>query len=298
MTVIKDYHHEKGLPDFFLAGCQKTASTWLYQCFAEHPEIHVPATDATHFFTFNYHKGLDWYKQIYKDYRNQQIVGDTTPSYIRDFDAPERIAAYYPEAKIIFTLRNPIDRAFSHYWHEKAKNKINYDFSEVLDNYDLYQNYIVSGFYYKYLCRYLNYFKREQILILVFDELKQDPESFIRKIYQFLNVDTNHRPSILTEKINPAAKRKIRKKSYLGNLLHSVHVDINKPGNKSMFAKLCRLLLRVKKQILQFFTVKNESEYIKGMNPTLKKELIEIYREENIRLGELLDMNFSMWNKE
>jgi len=112
-----------GLPNFFLGGCQKTASTWLYRCFREHPEIYVPENDATHYFTMNYFQGLDWYRKIYQNNSGEKVIGDTTPSYIRDFYAPARIAKYNPQAKIIFTFRNPIDRAFSHYWHEKKKEK-------------------------------------------------------------------------------------------------------------------------------------------------------------------------------
>ncbi|MEL6493217.1 MAG: sulfotransferase domain-containing protein, partial [Cyanobacteria bacterium J06621_3] len=148
----------KALPNFFLAGCQKTGSTWIHQCFREHPEIYVPQDDAIHYFTINYYKGLSWYQQYYQEQLNETMIGDTTPSYIRDPFVPRRIFNYCADAKIIITLRNPIDRAFSHYWHEKKKKKIAFDFSEVIRNYDLYQNWIVPGFYYEHLQKFYEWF--------------------------------------------------------------------------------------------------------------------------------------------
>ena len=109
---------------FFLAGFQNCATTWLHRCLEEHPQIFVPNVDMVHYYDMNYHRGRDWYEKFYQSYNQEQMRGDTTVSYARSELAIKRIAKTNSNAKIILSLRNPITRAFSHYWHEKKKGKI------------------------------------------------------------------------------------------------------------------------------------------------------------------------------
>lgn len=290
-----NYVYEKGLPNFFLAGCQKTASSWLYKCFSEHPDIYVPNIDATHFFTFNYYKGFDWFIQYYNNYSGQKAVGDTTPSYIRDIDAPRRIREYYPEAKLIFSLRNPVERAFSHYWYEKAKNKITYDFAETLEIYDLYQNFIVSGFYHQLLVNYLKFFPKEQILVILYEDIKQSPDAVIENVFNFLGVDSDFKPTVLNKKVNIAAKRKAKKDNKINRYLADLDKKIRNAEDKRLWIKAGRLFIKLTHSIKMSLDTNPDNEYTRGMDPALRKRLENIFTEENEKLANLFDLDLSCW---
>ena len=107
--------------DFFLLGVPKAASSWIYYCFKEHPDIYVPDKDSLRYFDLKYHKGLSWYGKYFEQANEQQVVIDPSPTYFRSPVAPKRIADNFPDANFILCLRNPVDRAFFQFWHEKKK---------------------------------------------------------------------------------------------------------------------------------------------------------------------------------
>ena len=279
-----------GLPNFFLAGCQKTASTWLHRCFREHPEIYVPENDATHYFTMNYHKGLRWYRTKYEDYSGEKAVGDTTPSYIRDFYAPSRIAEYNRNAKLIFTFRNPIDRAFSHYWHEKKKRKIAFKFSEVLENYDLYENWIVAGFYYQHLSRYYEYFEKDQILVLIFEDLKENSHSFLKTIFRFLDVDDSFVPSVIEKKVNVAwlYPRDINK--------NDKFILIKDLANRLVVKKFYQRVANKINKSFRSIGLSSSEYYDIGISPEMRAKLNDIFHKENQKLSQAIGRDLSHWN--
>ncbi len=191
--------------DVFHVGPQKAARTWAYQCLREHPEIGCPPRDSIHYFDMLYHRGRDWYVSHFDGVSPTLIWVDPTYSYLRSPLVPARIAEENPEAKIIVCLRHPVERAFSHYWHEKRKDRFNYTFGEVLENYDLYASWIEPGFYATHLERFLSRFRRDQLLCQLYDDLERDPQRFYRDMLAFIGVeDVGFEPRRLHERINPA----------------------------------------------------------------------------------------------
>lgn len=277
------------LPNFFLAGCQKSATSWLHRCFGEHPEIYVPEKHMVHFFDIHFREGLAWYQQFYADFAGEKAIGDTTVSYIREPAVPERIAAHEPNAKLIFSLRNPIDRAFSHYWHEKKKRKIAFKFEEVFANYDLYQSWVVPGFYYRHLTRFYDCFPEEQILVILVDDIANDPGATVRRVFTFLDVEPGFVPPSLHKRANAAWYRPIGFER-LGQDLYAV------------LTRLVRTLLPaqvrrvVKERYLGGETPgRIRSEYEEGMKPETRAQLREIFRPENEKLAALLGRDLSAW---
>jgi len=168
--------------DIFHIGPQKTATTWIYRCMLEHPELAGPPKDTIHYFDMFYGKGRDWYAGHFDDAPPSCKLFDPTPSYVRSPWAARRIAQENPSAKIVLCLRNPLERAFSHYWHEKKKAHTNLDFASALSNYDCYASWLEPGFLAEHIEQYLRYFPREQLLCQSFDRLESDPirASFLR----------------------------------------------------------------------------------------------------------------------
>ncbi len=251
------------VPTFFLAGYQKTASTWLHRCLLEHPDVYVPEGDATHFFDIYFHRGLDWYRTFFQSAHGYRQIGDTTPSFMRFHTSRVRMAQLNPAAKIIVTLRNPIERAFSHYWHEKKKRKINYRFEECLsNNVDIFDDWIATGFYYSHLTDLLTMYPRDQVLILFYDDLKASPADFLAQTLRFLEVDADFTPSVLSQAVNKAWYR---------------------PTWGEMFENL------KKGQPLR------ESEYDRGIDPEFRKQLQEVFRQQNEQLAKLVGRDLSHW---
>lgn len=194
------------LPNTFLVGCQKSGTTWLHRCLREHPEIYVPEEDEIHYFDIHYDEGPDYLNRYYGRWNGEAFSADTTSSYSRDPEAPWRIHEHNPDAKIIIALRNPIDRAFSHYWHEKKKGKIAFSFKEWERNYDLYENWIAAGFYTRQLERFAKFFPKDRILVLIQEEMLADPKFTLRILFEFIGASPGFQPSWLNKRVNAAPK--------------------------------------------------------------------------------------------
>jgi hypothetical protein len=272
--------------DFFLAGFQKCATSWIYECLRDHPDVFVPSIDETHFFTINYDRGLDWYHSFYSEYDDEEAVGDTTPTYAKSGLAARRISEYNEEAKIIFSLRNPIDRAFSHYWHEKKKGKIAFSFDEAVEyrgvgNYDLFDNWIKTGFYDLHIGRYIEQMGKDNILIVLLDDLKDDPHRFIRSIYNFIGVDSSYKPDVLDTRVNAAWHRLFGMDRFKERTMDVLLKPVKAVSNTA--AARMRDYLHV------------QSEYERGMKPETRARLRSIYRPHISSLEDQLDRSLENW---
>lgn len=151
-----------------------------------------------------------------------------TPSYIRSTVVPERIANYDPAAKIMTCLRNPIERAFSHYWHEKKKKRFDYDFSEALENYDLFGAWVETGMYFERLRPFWEAFGEEQVLCQWFDDLSTNPKLFFDEAAAFMGMSSDPAPRELNQKINAAGVARsgtsLSLRALAGNVLDRLHV--------------------------------------------------------------------------
>jgi len=194
--------------DVLHIGPQKTATTWMYRCFREHEKIALPETDELHFRDIHYHRGIAWLDQQFDDSVKTAIRIDMTSSYLRSPLAAQRARETNPNARIILCLRDPVERAFSHYWHEKKKNRFNYNFAECLENYDLYCSWIEPGLYATHVQRWTEAFGSEAILMQEFDKLRKDPRGFLAEALAFVGLDQPFEPSVIDRKINVASPRR------------------------------------------------------------------------------------------
>jgi len=190
-------------PDFIGLGAQKAGTSWIYACLYEHPQIYAPVKEI-HFFSRerNWQKGFVWYEKFFEDCPPGAKTGEFSTSYFCDPHTPERISKRYPEVKLIVSLRNPIDRAYSNYINDIIAGKLSprTPFDEALQR---HPEYLEQGHYMRFLERYLRHFTREQILILIYEDSLRDPHNFIRSIYQFIEIDDSFVPSMLFRKVNP-----------------------------------------------------------------------------------------------
>jgi len=184
------------LPNFLVIGVEKGGTTWLHTQLKKHPEIFLPNTKEVHFFNkynsnfvaHDYFKfGLDWYREFFKEYEGQQAIGEVTPMYICDPEAPLRIKQTLPDVKLIVMLRNPVHRAYSHYWMAKQKNHTKLTFKEVIEQEE--PRFIQRGLYHKQLKVYYELFAPQQIMVLFYDEVFKKPEYWLSEICKFLGIN-------------------------------------------------------------------------------------------------------------
>ena len=112
------------LPDFVVIGAQKAGTTSLYRMLRKHPQVHMPRTKELHYFDFHYERGPEWYAAQFRPGRWERRRGEATPNYMWGPLARQRLIADLPSARIIAILRNPVDRAYSHYWHDRRRREM------------------------------------------------------------------------------------------------------------------------------------------------------------------------------
>jgi hypothetical protein len=208
----------RALPDVIIIGCQKCGTTSLFHYLSQHPQLVPSFRKEVHYFdggldpsVDNYAKGEAWYRSNFPLQRQLtagQKVYEASPLYMFNPLAPQRIHALLPRARLIALIRNPTERAISHYFHTKRRDKEDLPILEaflreqerlepVIKSGDyksevfMHKSYQSRGLYLGQLQRYLEYFSRDQILILTSEELFESPASCLKKLFDFIAVDAD-----------------------------------------------------------------------------------------------------------
>lgn len=197
----------RGLPDFLVIGAQKAGTTALYAYLRWHPSILGPSWKEVSFFDRHWWRGDAWYRGQFPLRSRGKLVGEASPSYLFHPLAPERVLSVVPEARLIALLREPAERAYSHYQHEVALGREPLSFEEALDAEDERLRgeverlcadprafsrawwdhaYASRGLYAEQLERWLEFFPREQLLVLTTDELGERPAETYATVLEFL----------------------------------------------------------------------------------------------------------------
>ncbi len=203
------------IPNLFIVGAQKAGTTSLYKYLSQHPDVYMSPVKEPNFFSqvrpeqpsYGERVVLEegHYYALFQNAGNYSIVGEASPSYLWDINAPYRIKKANPKAKIIILLREPIDRAFSHYLmdvrrgiqRESCYDALAGDYVRERKGWGVSHLYVELGLYSEQIERYFNTFDSNQILILQFKELKMDSKKVLKKVFSFLDI------SLLTlEEIN------------------------------------------------------------------------------------------------
>jgi hypothetical protein len=207
---------ERGLPNFLVIGAPRAGTTWIERQLREHPQVFLPSRKELHFFDReeNFEKGIDHYKSYFVEAEDSLAVGEATPDYLHHPLAPQRIKRYLGDVKLIVSLRDPVDRAYSRYWNARGKYAENegLSFEEKLAR---KPQFVLEGYYFDHLSRYLELFDRRDLLCLLFDDLKADGPAFMRTIYDFLAVDSEFVSSHHETVVNASASKKRNGRSAL-----------------------------------------------------------------------------------
>ena len=204
------------LPNFLVIGAPRSGTTWIELNLRQHSDVFFPERKELHFFDRdeNYARGMPYYEAFFENTGTVRAVGEGTPDYLHIPKAAARIKEHLPEAKLIVSLRNPVERVYSRYWNARGKyeENANLSFEQKLSDKPAF---IAEGLYFQHLSRYLDLFDRSQLLILLFDDLKADSLAFLRQIYEFLDLDPDCQSVLLNQKIGTSASQKRNARSKL-----------------------------------------------------------------------------------
>lgn len=243
---------------FLIAGAQRSGTTLLYSLLGQHPEIYLakPIKPEPKFFCTDseYNKGREYYLDKYfKDVveSDYKVFGEKSTSYMTHNETPLRIKSLFPNIKLIFILRNPIERAISNYWFsEQNKLEVN-TFEYAIKNeenrikqFPMEQfsdhpfAYLRRGKYIDYLKIYLKYFYLSQIHIVIHDELVNNTNNVMNDLYSFLGVKEIEIANVTKNKVNSVERKEdvLTKdlKEYLLNYFNSSIEELEKVIHKDL----------------------------------------------------------------
>lgn len=272
------------LPTFLVIGSQKAGTTSIYNVLKKHPQIFMPETKEINFFfhEYLYSRGIEFY-ELYFNSEKSDVIGEASPGYICHPEAPRRIKKHLPNVKLILTVRNPIDRAYSQYYDNRRQLSETRPFHQTLftalsDEYSPGEcGYFSRGIYIKYIKRYLEYFHHDQLLILLFEDLLYKPKYFFRKCLRFLEVDDSFECPEMELKFNPL--------SIWSNPFYMFF--FRNP-------KYCTYLPLPIRSILRFG--KRVPIQKRPIDQATKMKLLEFYKLPNRELAQLLGSNLAHWN--
>jgi hypothetical protein len=311
------------LPNFIIGGGRRCGTTSLYYWIKKHPEIYFyPQIDSDYFIeqeiigTYEWQEGevdaenwekthnLENYKKLFGEGKNFSIIGQKDANYLFWKPSHERLAKYLPNAHFIFTLRNPIDRAWSHYWHEVGKGRENLSFEEAIQLEEerarksayarLHLSYISRGFYDESLESFFRYIPKEQVLIVTLEETKLHPIETLKEIYKFIGVTPDLGLELAGERYNKNIT--MLKRSWAKLPMVSFLDDIYTKGVKifsNLLMKDVEKKRRIRAKALRIF---RRSAIREKMKRETRDKLIKIYTPHIKKLEKLLQREFSEWN--
>ena len=191
------------VPKFIIIGSQRCGTTSLYTYLAEHPQILTPIKKEMDFFSWHFHRGIDWYLAHFPlmPQGGEFVTGEASPSYFDCREAPKRLYSAFPEAKLIVLLRNPVDRAISHFyrlkglnWEGRSLDRAISDEIERLNQNPEYiigeepGNYLARGRYVEFIKNWLDFFPKEELLVLKSEDLYAGAAATVKQVLAFLDL--------------------------------------------------------------------------------------------------------------
>lgn len=273
-------------PRFIVIGGHKCGTSSLHYYLKQHPEILMPKTKGQDLLN-KVNLDIKTYEKSYETRTSEKIFGEVSSSYFQSQKACKAIKKYFPRAKLLIMLRNPVDRAFSDFNALSNRQEIKGKFTDIVKNPEPSNSIIRLGFYYDFLKLYLNSFEKNQFKPLVFDDFVNNRKIFYQQFFQFVEVDDQFIPdtSVIIRKGGTVKHEKIKKMFFSNPKIKSAAAMLLKPFTNS------NQRYSLKKKIDNLFIEK------KSLSNEFRENLIKVYREDILKTQELLDIDLSHWLK-
>lgn len=271
-------------PNFLIPGAGRSGTTTLYNYLKQHPEVFLPENKEPNFFSLNYNLGYKWYLHQFRSVKKVKAVGEASTTYFDHENAIKKIYKFNPNFKLIFILRNPVERAFSGYkWDIQHLGEIR-SFKDIIrEN----ERYLWPGKYFYHISRFLNYFPKNKMIFIIFEKFIKNELKYMKKISEFLGLN----PSFNFD------SKKIKKNPSKMPLSISLQKKINKSFNsnpKEHISKRtikygCRIVLNRINHLWKFQDFPN-------MDEITRNYLRNYFKKEIIKLEEIIEKDLSLWD--
>lgn len=284
------------LPNFIMIGVAKAGTTSYFRYLDQHPQIYMCPIKGSNY--FGYQDALEWkwsdegdppllrhfqvttfedFENLFSGATGEIAIGEVSPQYFRCPTAARRIQESIPDVKLVASIRNPADRAFSGFLMRTRRGEAVKSIPMELTP---DSSHVKEGFYYQRMKRFFDIFPRESIKVYIFEEFKKDPTKILKDLYNFLGVDTDFSPDT-SVKHNPGAVPKYR---LLNRLFY----------NPSMVQTAKRILpesFQAKAKQTRQLNLQTSPK----LSQDLRAQLINLYKQDILELQELINMDLSIW---
>lgn len=293
------------MPNFLVIGAAKAGTTALYDYLRQHPQIYMSPVKEPFFFAFEGQHpafsgpdeganraitSLKAYEALFRPRAGETALGEASALYLPVPDAPDGIRRHVPDAKLIAILRNPADRAYSSFL-QLIRDDLEpcVDFAAALaleeprikDNWGFLWRYRQLGFYHAQLRRYFDRFSSDQLRVYLYEDLDRDPIPLLRDIFGFLDVDDSFTPDTSVRSNISGFHR---------NRLSEVALGPHSPA-RSILRRVVPLELRARMMNRLYAKILVRPP----LEPQIREELRRTFREDTLKLQDLLQKDLSAW---
>ncbi len=281
------------LPDFIIGGAPKSGTTTLNYNLGQHPDIYMSPIKEPRYFAYDadnpqhqtrsgFHfpiRTLDEYAKLFDDVTTESAVGESTPIYLFSDIAPYRIHDTIPQVKMIFSLRDPVQRAYSAYWHRVRAGNEDRPIEEALvEN----EHYVTNGRYYEKLVTWYDLFSPDQIKLILLSDISRNAEATFQELFRFVGVDDSFVPDMTVR--NKGGSYKNRR---MGLLLEKVKTH---PVRKSLLPRLPKPL---RDRMVDLRSSNFEAP--PPMPDDLERRLRAYYDDDIVKLEVLMQRDLTSW---
>jgi hypothetical protein len=300
---------QDALPNFLIIGAARAGTSSLYEYMRQHPDIFFSPVKEPMFFALEGRKpdfrgpgddleinrksvtDLAAYQALFAEAGERRAIGEASANYLYSPSAAERIKSHIPDARLIAVLRNPVERAYSSFLYLiRDRREPLRDFAAALaqeeqriaDHWEHIWHYTRMGFYHQQLERYYRQFDRSRLRIFLNEDMKRDTPGMLREVFDFLEVDSGFVPDTSVS-FNEGG---VPKRPLLNTLL----------TRPSLIKRLLRPLMPA--AAMKFYTRLKHSNLDKPpLDPEVRARLVALFRDDVLRLQDLIDRDLSHWLK-
>lgn len=265
------------LPTFVVGGAMRSGTTTLHRWLDAHPDVFMSPVKEIQFFAWDdlWERGFDWYREHFAAWDGETAIGEASPNYLFSPEAPGRLAAHIPDVRFVAVLRNPVDRAYSHWWFHRTAGRERQSFEAAMGvgRQQPPSQYEKRGRYADQLERVLAHLPADHVKVLLTEDLRDRAEPVFADLCSFLGVDGAELPS----EVGTAANTRE----------HGIGYNVR--WRSSWWSRVPRVarphVTRWAKRRLQW----------EPMDPATRATLTARFAEPNARLAELIGRDLSYW---
>jgi hypothetical protein len=271
-------------PNLVVIGAQKCGTSGLHYQLGLHPEVWMSRPKELNFFIEerNWPRGADWYRACFD--ARARVRGESSPNYTaypQHLGVPERMHSLIPDAKLVYVVRDPLERIAAHWVHNYAKRREKGDLSATLTHANT--SYVIRSQYHMQLQRFLAHYPLDRILVLEQEDLRTQPAETLRRVFEFAGVD----PDFTHPQIGKERHQTSRKMRASRLAVRLERISRSRPGR--VMPK--NLWLAIDEKLPMRRPIERPD-----VRAALGPEVLEVLREDAERLRELTGRRFEGWS--